>query len=29
VSKNGKLVPNVLGTASPYETAPPVKAFPG
>jgi branched-chain amino acid transport system substrate-binding protein len=29
VSKNGKLVPNVLGTASPYDTAPPVKAFPG
>ncbi|MGZ4333067.1 MAG: substrate-binding domain-containing protein [Gaiellaceae bacterium] len=29
VSKNGKLVPNVLGTASPYDTAPPVHPFPG
>jgi branched-chain amino acid transport system substrate-binding protein len=29
VMKNGKLFPNVLGTATPYETAPPVHPFPG
>ena len=29
VSKNGKLVPVVLGTASTYETAPPIHPFPG
>jgi branched-chain amino acid transport system substrate-binding protein len=28
VLKNGKLFPNVLGTATPYETAPPVHPFP-
>jgi branched-chain amino acid transport system substrate-binding protein len=27
VMKNGKLFPNVLGTATPYETAPPVTPF--
>jgi branched-chain amino acid transport system substrate-binding protein len=28
VSKNGKLFPVVLGTASPYDTAPPIHPFP-
>ncbi len=28
VSKNGHLVPNILGTASPYDTAPPIHPFP-
>ncbi len=28
-SKNGKLVPVVIGTASPYDTAPPIHPFPG
>jgi hypothetical protein len=29
VKKNGHLVANVLGTATPYETAPPVVAMKG
>jgi hypothetical protein len=29
VSKNGRLVPKVLGTATPYQTAPPIVPMKG